>query len=65
MASAADGYSSQLGRKDVLGLGLKVVSLGGARGKKITEAQQRDSRPYRRAWVERSAILTAAQPSGW
>ena len=56
MASADDGYSSQLGRKEVLGLGLKVVSLGGAKGKKITEAQQWNSRPYRQARAERSAM---------
>src|SRR5262245_36720108 len=59
MASADDGYSSQLGRDEVLGLGLKVVSLGGAKGKKITEAQQWNSPPYRQARAERSAIVTA------
>jgi hypothetical protein len=51
-----NGYSSQLGRKEVLGLGLKVVSIGGAKGKKITEAQQWNSRPYRQARAERSGI---------
>src|SRR5215470_17208962 len=56
MASADDGYSSQLGRNEVLGLGLKVVSIGGAKGKKITEAQQWNSPPYRQARAERSAI---------
>ena len=56
MASADDGYSSQLGRNEVLGLGLKVVSIGGAKGKKMTEAQQWNSRPYRQARAERSAI---------
>ena len=56
MASADDGYSSQLGRNEVLGLGLKVVSIGGAKGKKITEAQQWNSRPYRQARAERSAM---------
>jgi hypothetical protein len=56
MASADDGYSSQQGRNEALGLGLKVVSIGGAKGKKITEAQQWNSRPYRQARAERSAI---------
>jgi transposase, IS5 family len=56
MASADDGYSSQQGRKEVLGLGLKVVSIGGAKGKKITEAQQWNSRAYRQARAERSAM---------
>jgi hypothetical protein len=56
MASADDGYSSREGRNEVLDLGLKVVSIGGAKGKKITEAQQWNSRAYRQARAERSAI---------
>ena len=56
IASADDGYSSQLGRNEVLGLGLKVVSIDGAKGKKITEAQQWNSRAYRQARAERSAM---------
>jgi len=56
MASADDGYSSQQGREEVLALGVKVVSISGAKGKKIIEAQQWKSRPYRQARAERSAI---------
>ena len=56
MASADDGYSSQQGRNEALGLGLKVVSIGGAKGKKITQAQQWNSLAYRQARAERSAI---------
>ena len=56
MASADDGYSSQEGREEVLGLGVKVVSISGAKGKKLIEAQQWKSRPYRQARAERSAI---------
>jgi hypothetical protein len=56
MASADDGYSSQQGREEVLGLGLKVVSISGAKGKKLIEAQQWKSRPYRQARAERSGI---------
>ena len=56
MASADDGYSSQQGLEEVLGLGVKVVSIGGAKGKKIIEAQQWESQPYRQARAERSAI---------
>jgi len=55
-ASADDGYSTQQGRDEVLGLGLKVVSLSGAKGKKIIEAQYWNSQPYRRARAERSAM---------
>ena len=36
--------------------GVKVVSIGGAKGKKIIEAQQWKSQPYRQARAERSAI---------
>jgi hypothetical protein len=31
MTSADDGYSSQVGREEVLGLGVKVVSISGAK----------------------------------
>jgi hypothetical protein len=56
MASVDDGYSSHQGREELLGLGVKVVSIGGAKGKKIIEAQQWKSQPYRQARAERSAI---------
>ena len=55
-ASADDGYSTQQGRDEVLGLRLKVVSLSGAKGKKIIEAQHWKSQPYRQARAERSAM---------
>jgi hypothetical protein len=35
MASADDGYSTQQGREEVLGLGLKVVSISGAEGRRL------------------------------
>jgi hypothetical protein len=44
------------GREEVLGLGLKVVSISGAKGKKLIEAQQWKSQPYRQARAERSAM---------
>jgi hypothetical protein len=56
MASVDDGYSSQEGLEEVLYLGVKVVSISGAKGKKLLEAQQWKSRPYRQARAERSAI---------
>jgi hypothetical protein len=40
----------------VLGIGLKVVSISGAKGKKLIEAQQWKSKPYRQARAERSAM---------
>jgi hypothetical protein len=56
MTSTDDGYSSQEGREEVLGLGVEVVSISGAKGKRLLEAQQWKSRPYRQARAERSAI---------
>src|SRR6202140_5078739 len=56
MTSADDGYSSQEGREEVLGLGVEVVSISGAKGKRLLEAQQWKSRPYQQARAERSAI---------
>jgi len=56
MTSADDGYSSQAGLEEVLHLGIKVVSISGAKGKKLIEAPQWKSQPYRQARAERSAI---------
>src|SRR5229473_1646920 len=56
VVSADDGYSSQEGLEEVLGLGVKVVSISGAKGKKLIEAQQWKSQHYRQARAERSAI---------
>ena len=56
MASADDGYSSQEGLEEVQRLGVKVVSISGAKGKKLIEVQQWKSQPYRKARAERSAI---------
>ena len=56
LASADDGYSSQEGLEELLSLGLKVVSISGAKGKKLIEAQQWKSRPYQQARAERSGI---------
>jgi hypothetical protein len=42
--------------EEVLGLGVKVVSISGAKGKRLLETQQWKSRAYRQARSERSAI---------
>src|SRR6516164_3915693 len=44
------------GREEVMDLGLKVVSISGAKGKKLIQAQQWKSKPYRQARAERSAM---------
>ncbi len=56
LASADDGYSSEDGRAEVLAMGVKTVSISGAKGKKIIEPEQWKSALYRRARAERSAI---------
>jgi hypothetical protein len=56
MISVDDGYSSQEGRAQVLSLGVKVVSISGAKGKKLIETPQWKSPEYRQARAERSAI---------
>ena len=56
MVSTDDGYSTQQGLEELLGLGVKVVSIRGAKGKKIIEAQKWKSQPYRQARAERSAM---------
>jgi len=44
------------GREEVMDLGLKVVSISGAKGKKLIQEQQWKSKPYRQARAERSAM---------
>jgi len=56
VVSADDGYSSAQGREQVLGFGINVVSISGAKGKKLIEPSQWKSPEYRRARAERSAI---------
>ena len=54
--SVDDGYSSEKGREEVLGLGVKIVSISGAKGKKLIGEKQWKSTEYRSARSERSAI---------
>ena len=56
VVSVDDGYSSQQGRDEVLAMGVGVVSISGAKGKKLLEAQQWKSSLYRQARAERSAM---------
>jgi hypothetical protein len=55
VSSADDGYSSKQGLEEVQALGVKVVSISGAKGKKLFEPRQWKSKPYREARAERSA----------
>ena len=56
LVSSDDGYSDQSAREDLLAAGVKVVSISGARGKKITGDQEWNRPDYRAARNNRSAV---------
>jgi IS5 family transposase len=56
LVSSDDGYSDQSAREDLLAAGVKVVSISGARGKKITGDQEWNRPDYRVARSNRSAV---------
>lgn len=56
LVSTDDGYTDQSARKDLLEAGVKVVSISGAKGKKITPTEQWDRADYRAARANRSAV---------
>ena len=53
MTSANDGYSTQEGQEEVLGLGVKVVNISGAKDKRLLEAQQCNGTSAARAQRDR------------
>ena len=56
LVSADDGYCDQGARKDLLKTGVKVVSISGAKGKKITGTEEWNRPDYRAARTNRSAV---------
>ncbi len=54
--SVDDGYSSAKGRATLRARGVKVVSISGSKGKKITPPEDWDSEPYAVARDDRSAV---------
>jgi len=54
--STDDGYASTKGRQDLLDLGIKTVSVSGAKGKKLTDPQDWESPEYKQARRCRSAV---------
>jgi IS5 family transposase len=54
--SVDDGYSSGPNRQQLLELGIKTVSMNGAKGKKITSEEEWNSAEYETARNERSAV---------
>jgi len=56
VVSLDDGYSSAKGRKSALEMGVKTVSISGAKGKKITPENDWNSESYKKARSDRSAV---------
>ena len=56
LVSGDDGYSHRSAREDLLATGVKVVSISGAKGKKITAAEDWNRPEYRAARANRSAV---------
>ena len=56
LVSTDDGYASTNGRKEVLAMGVKDVSISGAKGKKLTNELDWESDVYRDARRNRSAV---------
>jgi IS5 family transposase len=56
LVSCDDGYSDKSAREDLLKTGIAVVSIGGAKGKKITSEQEWKRADYRAARANRSGI---------
>jgi len=56
LVSTDDGYASAKGRAALLAMGVKDVSISGAKGKKITNPEDWESERYRDARRNRSAV---------
>ncbi len=54
--SADDGYASAAGRREVLALGVKEVSISGSKGKRLTPPERYDSDRYRELRKVRSTV---------
>lgn len=54
--SLDDGYSGVRNREELKGMGIKIVSMGGSKGKKITPEAEWDSPEYQEARNARSAV---------
>lgn len=56
LVSSDDGYCDQKAREDLLNIGVGVVSISGAKGKKITRTEEWNRPDYRAARANRSAV---------
>jgi len=56
LISTDDGYASAEGRNKILAMGINDISISGAKGKKLTDAEDWDSEIYKNARGDRSAV---------
>jgi len=56
LVSTDDGYASARGRDEVLGMGVKNISISGTKGKKLTDPDKWSSELYHQARCDRSAV---------
>ena len=56
LVSTDDGYASAKGRDDLRAMGVEIVSISGAKGKKLTDPEDWVSETYRDARRNRSAV---------
>ncbi len=56
IVSVDDGYASAEGREKALGMGVEILSIGGAKGKKLIPETDWNSLEYMEARAERSAV---------
>lgn len=56
LVSTDDGYASAKGRDELRAMGVNDISISGAKGKKLTEAEDWESETYRDARRNRSAV---------
>jgi len=54
--STDDGYASKAGVAELLEMGIKIVSISGAKGKKLTSAENWSSPVYQNARNDRSSV---------
>lgn len=56
LVSTDDGYASADGRNKILGMGVKDISISGAKGKKLTGIEDWESETHKNARGDRSAV---------
>jgi len=61
LVSTDDGYASAKGRDELLNMGVKIISISGAKGKKLTGLEDWESEVYCDARRNRSAVVGSMQ----